>query len=130
MRNVIKQSVILPASPEKLFDMYLDPAEHEAVTGTPVKISMEAGSEFEAFNGMLTGTMLEVIRPVLIVQSWRSAQFKEHDADSTLILYFSSEEGKGKIDLIHLDVPDHDYHSVVEGWQKYYWEPWRNYLEG
>ena len=77
----------------------------------------------------MSGTILEVLRPRLIVQSWRSTQFKPDDPDSTLILSFSAEEDAGRIDLIHLDVPDHDYNGVTEGWPKYYWEPWRAYLQ-
>jgi hypothetical protein len=76
--------------------------------------------------------MLEVIRPRLIIQSWRSTKFAEADPDSTLILLFSSDATDpscGRVDLIHLDVPAHDYEGVTEGWQKFYWFPWRTHLE-
>ena len=36
-RNVIL-AASLPAPPERLFDMYLDPAAHAAFTGMPVTI--------------------------------------------------------------------------------------------
>ena len=36
----------------------------------------------------------------------------------------------GRIDLVHLDVPAHNYQSVVEGWETHYWGPWRRYLAG
>ena len=81
------------------------------------------------FNGALSGTILATVRPKLIVQSWRSTSFKGDDPDSTLILSFSSVGDDGRIDLVHLDVPDHDYEGVNKGWEKYYWTPWRNYLE-
>ena len=129
MRNVIRQTVVLPASVEALFEMYLDPSAHEAITGARVVIGDERGARFQAFDGALTGTMLEVVRPSLIVQSWRSSAFKAENPDSTLILSFSPEGDKGRIDLIHLDVPDHDYEGVTQGWEKYYWAPWRKYLE-
>ena len=128
MRNVIRQTVVLPASAERLFEMYLDPATHEAITGASVDIGEERGSEFKAFNGDLTGTVLEVVKPRLIIQSWRSSAFKAEDPDSTLILSFTPEQDAGRIDLIHLDVPDHDYDGVTQGWEKYYWTPWREYL--
>jgi len=128
MRNVIRQTVVLPASAETLFDMYLDPAAHQAITGAPVDIGDERGSEFKAFDGALTGTILEVLKPRLIIQSWRSKVFKAEDSDSTLILSFTPESDEGRIDLIHLDVPDHDYDGVTQGWGKYYWAPWRAYL--
>jgi activator of HSP90 ATPase len=128
MRNVIRQTVVLPASAETLFDMYLDPAAHQAITGAPVDIGDERGSEFKAFDGALTGTILEVLKPRLIIQSWRSKVFKAEDPDSTLILSFTPESDEGRIDLIHLDVPGHDYDGVTQGWEKYYWAPWRAYL--
>ncbi len=130
MRNIIFQTVVLPASAETLFEMYLDPSVHQAITGAPVAIGDERGAPFEAFNGSLTGTTIEVVEPTLIVQSWRSTEFKDTDPDSTLILSFTPKGNEGQIDLIHLDVPDQDYDGVNEGWEKYYWRPWRDYIEG
>ena len=128
MRNIIRQSVVLPAAAEKLFEMYIDPTTHQAITGAPVVIGEKRGSEFIAFDGALTGTMLEVIKPRLIIKSWRSINFLAEDPDSTLILSFTSDEDGGRIDLVHLDVPDQDYDGVDQGWEKYYWTPWRAYL--
>ena len=128
MRNVIHQSVVLPASAEKLFEMYINPSLHQAITGASVEIGNKRGSEFKAFDGALTGMILEVIKPRLIIKSWRSVNFLAEDPDSTLILSFSSEGDEGRIDLVHLDVPDQDYDGVNQGWEKYYWIPWRKYL--
>ena len=129
MRNIIHQTIILPASAETLFGMYMDPSQHNAIIGAVVEIGEERGSNFQAFDGELTGTILEVIKPRLIIKSWRSSAFKTGDPDSTLILSFTPKGDEGQIDLIHLDVPDHDYDGVAQGWEKYYWEPWRAYLE-
>ena len=90
MRNVIRQSAVLPASAEKLFEMYINSPTHQALTGAPVEIGDKRGS--------------------------------------TLILSFASEGDGGRIDLVHLDVPDQDYEGVNQGWDKYYWTPWRTYL--
>ncbi len=128
MRRLIQQSVILPASAETLYNTYLNPALHSAFTGAPVTIGTEPGSPFSAFGGQLSGTMLAVIAPRLIVQSWRSVNFLATDPDSTLILTFAPEGSSGRIDLIHIDVPEQDYQGVSDGWDKYYWTPWKNYL--
>jgi activator of HSP90 ATPase len=119
----------LPAAAAELFDMYLDPAVHEAISGAPVTIGEQRGAEFRAFDGQLSGTMLAVVRPRLIVQSWRSTMFRVDDRDSTLVLSFVPEGAKGRIDLVHVDVPEHDYDGVTQGWSKYYWDPWRRYLQ-
>jgi uncharacterized protein YndB with AHSA1/START domain len=128
MRNVIRQSVVLPTSGEILFEMYMNPSIHQAITGASVDIGDKRGSEFRAFDGALTGTILEVIKPRLIIKSWRSINFTAEDPDSTLILLFTSEGDAGRIELVHLDVPDQDYDGVNQGWEKYYWIPWRKYL--
>ena len=109
MRTVISQSIVLPAPAESLFVMYTDPAKHAAITGAPVAISLEPGSPFQAFNGALTGATLQIIAQRLVIQSWRSTRFNDADPDSTLILAFTPEETNGRIDLVHLDVPAHNY---------------------
>jgi activator of HSP90 ATPase len=130
MRSLITQSIVLPAPSDELFATYLDPRLHAAVTGAPVTMSAQSGSPFLAFDGQLSGTTLSVVAPRLIVQSWRSTNFRDDDPDSTLILSFVPEGRDGRIDLVHLDVPAQDYQGVSEGWETYYWAPWRRYLAG
>lgn len=119
----------LPAAPETLYDMYLDPEAHGAFTGAPVSIGAKPGTPFSAFDGMLTGTMLHVQPKRLIVQSWRSKNWPADAVDSTLILTFWPEGDGGRIELNHVNVPDEDFAGVSHGWEKFYWTPWRAYLE-
>jgi len=130
MRNTIYKTVALPAPAAALYEMYMDPEVHGAFTGAPAKISEEPGSPFEAFGGLLLGTMLQVVKPRLIVQSWRSVNFADDDPDSTLIISFMQEDnGDGRIDLVHLDVPESDLQGVTGGWESRYFTPWLNYLQ-
>ncbi len=129
MRSTITKTVTLPASAEELFRMYMDSELHGAFTGAPAKVSDVPGSVFEAFGGLLKGTMLTVIKPRLIVQSWRSVNFADDAPDSTLILSFSPEDDDGRIDLVHLDVPENDYQGVTGGWDSRYFAPWLSYLQ-
>ena len=130
MRSTIYKSVTLPAPAATLFDMYMDAEIHGEFTGAPAKISDEPGSNFEAFGGLLIGTMLQVVKPRLIVQSWRSVNFADEDPDSTLIISFTPEEdGDGRIDLVHLDVPEGDFPGVSGGWESRYFTPWLSYLQ-
>ena len=131
MTRTIRQSVLLPASPDLLFDTYLDRQGHRAVTGGKVSISARSGSRFSAFDGMITGRTLEVLPKRLIVQSWRSGGWRAEDPDSILVLAFSPgrQAGTGRIDLVHIGVPAHDHDGVVQGWRTYYWRPWRTHLK-
>ena len=126
--RTIKRAVSLPAPPARLYSMYLDPIEHAAFTGSPVTISEKPGTPFRAFDGVLTGTMLQTVPGRLVVQSWRSPHWSTDDVDSTLILTFVPEADGGRIELVQVNVVDHDYAGVCQGWEKYYWAPWHAYL--
>ena len=128
MPRTIQLAVSLPAPPERLFDMYLNPVEHSAFTGSPVTISAQPGAEFRAFNDVLAGTILQVVPKRLIVQSWRSPHWGASDLDSTLILTFFPEADGGRIELTQVNVVDTDFAGVSSGWEKFYWTPWRAYL--
>ncbi len=127
-RNVIL-AAHFPAPPGRLYEMYLDPREHAAITGLPVTIDRRPGSSFRAFDGMLSGTMLHVQPERLIVQAWRSVNWPADAIDSTLTLSFWAEDGGGRIELAHINVPDPDFAGVSLGWAKYYWTPWQKYLD-
>ena len=128
MSNVIKQSVTLPARAQDLYAMYLNPKTHRAITGAKVVVSARRGSRFSAFGGLLYGRTLHTVPGRLIVQAWRSANFKKGDIDSTLILSFTPKGRSARIDLVHVNVPKQDLRGVTRGWKKYYWQPWRKYL--
>ena len=129
MARIIRQSVTLPASARELYAAYLSPRRHAAITGDKVVIGSRPGAKFRAFGGALSGRILQAVPGRLIVQAWRSTAFRKSDADSTLILRFTPRGRRGRIDLVHVNVPAHDYHGVNNGWKQYYWRPWRRYLK-
>jgi activator of HSP90 ATPase len=126
-KNVIL-AASLPATPDKLFDMYLDAESHAAITGASVIIEPHAGAPFRAFNGMLSGIILHVEPKRLIVQTWRSANWPATAIDSVLTLSFWPQEEGARIELVHVNVSEDDFAGVSQGWAKYYWDPWRAYL--
>lgn len=126
-KNIIL-AASLPASPERLFDMYLDAESHAAFTDSAVVISPEPGSRFSAFDGILSGKMLHVVPKRLIVQTWRSGNWPDDAIDSVLTLTFLPEGDGARIELVHTNVYDDDFAGVSGGWEKYYWTPWREFL--
>ena len=130
MSAPIRQSVVLMASPAALFDAFLDSRKHSKITGAPAKVSPRPGARFTAFGGALSGRNLLLVPGRMIVQAWRSTQFKTSDPDSILILTFSKVAGGTRIDLVHANVPAHDHKGVTKGWPKYYWAPWKSHLAG
>ena len=130
MTRPIRQSVTLAASAASLYQMYLNAKTHAAITGGKVVVSTRRGSKFSAFGGLLRGRTLHTVPGRLIVQAWRSASFRKHDVDSTLVLRFVPLGAqRARIELTHVDVPPYDHRGVTNGWKKYYWGPWRRYLK-
>ena len=128
MKAPIRQSIVLNASPEELFDTFLDARKHSAVTGAPAKVSRRTGAAFTAFGGELRGRNLLIVPKRMIVQAWRSRHWKASDQDSIVVLRFGKARGGGRIDLVHVNVPAHDHKGVTRGWPKFYWTPWKRYL--
>jgi activator of HSP90 ATPase len=128
MPRQIMLAASLPAAPDRLFDMYLDPEAHAAFTGAPVTIAPRPGAPFRAFDGMLTGSILHIDPKRLIVQTWRSTNFPAGTLDSLLALSFWPEADGSRIELVHVNVPEEDFAGVSHGWERYYWTPWRAYL--
>jgi activator of HSP90 ATPase len=128
------KNVILAASfgaaPDTLFEMYLDARSHAAFTGAPAVVEPRVGTAFSAFDGMLSGTLLHLQPKRLIVQTWRSGNWPADSIDSVLVLSFWTQQSGARIELVHVNVPDEDFAGVSQGWEKYYWTPWRSYLAG
>jgi activator of HSP90 ATPase len=129
MLKTIEQTNVFPATPAKLYKIFIDARLHAAMTGMPVKLDARPGGRFSAFGGMLEGKMLQLVPGKLIVQSWRSTNFKKSDLNSTLILTFRPHVKGCELHLVHINVPPHDFKGVTNGWPKYYWEPLRAYLK-
>ena len=130
MPRTIILAASLPATPDKLFDMYLDAEAHAAFTGLRVVLEPHRGGVFEAFDGMLSGTILHVEPKTLIVQTWRSGNWPLTAMDSVLMLSFWPAEDGARIELVHVNVPEEDFAGVSQGWENYYWTPWHDYLIG
>lgn len=128
MTKTIQQSVRFAATPAQLFEMYMDSAKHSAATGGKAKLSRKVGGTFTAWNQMLRGRNLVIVPNRVVVQTWRSINFKPGDPDSILILEFSQAPGGARVDLVHVNVPGQDHQGVTKGWPQYYWKPWKKYL--
>jgi activator of HSP90 ATPase len=126
--NTVQQTVTFNGSPEYLFEIYMDSKKHTAATNAKAVVSRKVGAKWSAFGGMIGGRNLVVVPNRLIVQAWRAAHWKKSDPDSVLVMKFSKIKNGCRIELLHANIPDHDFKGVRNGWPSYYWKPWRIYL--
>ena len=122
-------SDVIPASPRAVYDAWLSSESHTAMTGgQPARLSDEAGAEFSAWNGYITGRNLRLEPGRRIVQSWRTTKFSKDDADSEIDVLLEPVEGGTRLTLSHRNVPDGHTSYRDGGWQRSYFEPMKAYF--
>ena len=130
MPKTILQTVIFKnTTPETLYDIYMDSKKHGKATGGTAKISSKIGSSYSTWDGYINGRTLHLIKGKMIVQSWRSNDFKTGDVDSVLILSFEKKGNDALVNMVHANVPDSEYAGLKSGWNDFYWKPWKKYLQ-
>lgn len=113
-----------------LYNLYMDSKLHSKVIDGPVKIKKKEGTIFSAYGDYITGKTLQLISNKLIVQSWWGSDWDTRETISTLILLFEQKGKDAVVYMTHANVPDAHYQSIKNGWNLYYWKPWKAYLAG
>lgn len=113
--------ITLGTPPDQLFEAWLDDEEHSAFTGGEAKIDPEVGGSYTAWDGYIEGRTLVKEPPRRIVQTWRTSDFAEDDADSELELLFEDDGlGGTKLTLRHHGLPEGEAARYEQGWRDSY----------
>lgn len=130
MAKTIFQSILFRnTGVSVLYNLYMDAKLHSMVTGSAAKIQKKEGTKFSAYDDYCFGKNLQLIPNRLIVQSWRAADWTDTDAASTFILLFEDAGKDAIVTMTHANVPDHQYKALKDGWNNFYWKPWKVYLK-
>jgi uncharacterized protein YndB with AHSA1/START domain len=119
---------ILPATPQEIYDAWLDSVAHSAMTGADAAMSDELGAEVSAWNGYITGRNLELVAGERIVQSWRTSKFGDEHEDSIVTLTLEGTDEGTVLTLVHSNVPDEQKNYQQGGWESNYFEPMKAYF--
>src|SRR5436853_3260292 len=119
---------IIPASPQAIYDAWLDSRGHTAMTGSKAKMSNRLGEDVSAWDGFIRGQNVVLEPGKRIVQTWRTTYFADDDPDSKVILTLTPAEGGTQVTLHHAGVPDGQTSYENGGWQKSYFEPMKKYF--
>lgn len=97
------------------------------MTGGEAECSDAVNGLFSVWDGYITGKNLSLLSDSEIIQTWRSMEFKDSDADSELTIKFVNNQDGCELTLIHTDIPDNqpDYEK---GWEDHYFAPMRDYF--
>ncbi len=120
-------STDIPSKPDEVYKAWLDSKGHSKMTGSKAKVSNKVGGSFEAWDGYISGTNLELKPGKKIVQSWRTSEFDDSEEDSHLEITLAPAKGGTKLILHHSNLPAHG-EQYRQGWIDSYFEPMKEYF--
>ena len=106
---------------------WLDSDGHTKMTGSPAHATALVGDAFDAWDGHISGTTLELEPGKRIVQSWKAEDYLESDGHSQIDVTLEPVEGGTRITLVHSNVPDNQTGHEA-GWVTHYFEPMQRYF--
>jgi activator of HSP90 ATPase len=130
MTESLHLSTVLPVSPQKLYEAWLDSDAHAAFTGGgPALINPRAGGDFTAWDGYISGRTLVLEPSSRILQTWRTTDFPPGAQDSLLEITIEPDGQGSKLTLIHTEIPDGQSEDYRQGWEEYYFGPMQEYFD-
>ena len=129
-KTIVQKVVFKNTTPAALYEMYVNPEKHAALTGGKAKISAKEGERYSVYNGFITGKNLRMVKNKLIVQSWRGSDWKKADLDSTFIIALNQKGRDVELEATHANIPDDQVKGIEKGWYDFYWNPWKKFLAG
>ena len=126
--KTINQKVVIPASPQEVYDAYVDPKKHSAFTESKATGKAVVDGKFTAWDGYIFGKFLELDDGKRVVQEWTSTDFPKGYGPSKLELCFNKVAGGTEIIMVHSNVPEELADDTADGWTEWYWDPLKKYF--
>ncbi len=127
--ETIQVSVVLPTTPQRLYEAWLDSEQHQAMTGQPAKIDARVGGSFHAAAGAIEGRLLELVPAQRIALSWRSPKLFGQARATRVELSFEAVGKSTRLTVTHSDLPLSHGESAADRWVRLYCIPMLTYFE-
>ena len=118
MLRTLEAAVAVASPPAVVYDTWLSPAAHTAMTGQPSFLDARLGGQYTLWGGSVKGEFVFFKRPDRIAQTWRTPDFESHMEDSRLELTFHSALGGTRVQVVHAFIPAPLYQQFLFGWTK------------
>lgn len=129
MSQNIHQTVIFGASPHDVYEALMDEKIHASFTDSEAKISRQAGGNFTAYDGYISGRNVELIPDRKIVQEWRAVDWKPEQISLVTFELSAVQEGTQLV-FTHSSLPEGSEDEFAQGWIDNYWDPMRKFFAG
>ena len=114
--KTIEQTVTFDTSPHDVYEALMDSEKHSRFSGAKATISREVGGSFTAYDGALSGTILDLVPDVKIVQSWRGSDDGwPPDHYSTATFSLEAIDGGTRLTFVQTGVPEASFEQISQG---------------
>ena len=126
----IHHTIVFATDALDLYNCMMDARKHSSFTSDEAVIEDKEGTTFSVFGGYAHGKNIVLERGKKIVQTWR-ANTDGWPANhfSEVVFVLTTVEGGCQLDFYQTDIPAAVADSIEKGWNEYYWEPLKIYLE-
>jgi activator of HSP90 ATPase len=105
------------AEPSDVYSALTNPYTIELWSGYPAVMSEQPGSEFNLWEGDITGRNIEFIKNKKIVQEW---YFGDQPEKSIVTIIIEPDRQDCMVTIEHNNIPDMDFEEIANGWREYY----------
>jgi len=121
-------SDIIPATPQAIYNAWLDSRGHSEMTGGKATASAEIGGAFTAWDDYISGRNVQLVPGTRIVQTWRTTGFTHEQQYSVITVLLTEAPGGTRVTITHANVPDDHKGYENGGWQEHYFNPMKAYF--
>jgi len=120
-------SAVIDASPQQIYEAWLDSDQHSAMTGGEAFVTNSIGDSFDAWDGYIEGKNIELKKDEAIIQHWRTSEFDVSDDDSLLEILLEEHSEGCILTIKHSHLPAHGM-QYKQGWIDNYFNPMTAYF--
>lgn len=124
--KTIKQSYLIKASLQNVWQALIDPAIIDKWGGGPAQMDDKVGTKFTLWGGDIHGKNIKVVKNKELVQDWFGGDWEK---PSKVTFTLVEKGNKTEVNLLHEDVPGKEAKNIEEGWKIYYLGPLKELFE-
>lgn len=126
----LHQTLVFKTDAVDFYNCIMNARIHSSFTGDEAIIEDKEGAPYSAFGGYITGKNIVLERGKKIIQTWRANEDGWPETHySEVVFVLKDIEGGCELDFYHTAIPEEKFDSITNGWNEYYWEPLKIYLE-
>jgi activator of HSP90 ATPase len=118
--KTVKQVLSFEASPDQLYEVFVNQAQICAFTQGPAQVGRDPGQAFILYDGAVQGEHTITEPGKRLVQKWRFKDWPEAHY-SNVSMVFEEKNGRTYLTLTQSGVPVSDFERTKAGWESYYW---------